>query len=243
MRSKQLVALLISLSFIQVAQANPLTHLFKAGGRALFRKSGSTTTRQGAKQLGKQSVRGGTKSVARTRATQAARYFADDAARASGVVLKSTSYADELARISSSITARNHRRLMMMAPELKKTGQTAQVMRKLSKSSNIDKAVETLWKHRGKLATAAAVGTVMIHGDEIAKSAAEHVARPVVENSIEHIAKPVVAKLTNGLTLAAIAIASFFGLWTIRKRPRLKTLFAVFYKWLPFKRGKKTQVT
>lgn len=191
--------------------ADPITELLKAGGRTVLRKGASTAVRHGAKHAAKQVTRHTAKqaaqAAARAQASQLVRHFGDDAIRAGGKLAgKAPAYADDLAKISKSLTPRNQRRLMMLAPEIKKSGRAAKIIKDLAKNSKTDDALEALWRHRGKIAAATAVAAVAVHADDLAKAGGEFVAKPLIEQTIEHVAKPMVPKLTNMFACGLLAL-------------------------------------
>lgn len=207
---------LLSLLLVQTSAANPLTELLKAAGRAAFRKTGSEAARHGTKQVLKQSAthsaRKGLGTVARSRATQTIRAFGDDAVRAGAS--KAPAYADDLAKASASLSARNHRRLLMLAPELKKSGRAAHVARQLAKSKQPNQVLDAIWRNRAGLAAATAATAVVIHGDDLAEAGGQYVAKPLVESAMEHVARPIVRTLTTmlwvGVPLVGLCLAFKF---------------------------------
>lgn len=208
-----LTSILIHVLLIQASSANPVTAILKAGGRSAARKAGTTALRHGATQALKRSAthtaRKSVKSVAQTRAAQTIRAFGDDAIRAGAS--KAPAYADDLAKASASLSARNHRRLLMLAPELKKSGRAAQVAQQLAKSKQPNKALEAIWRNRGALAAATAATAVVVHGDDLAEAGAQFIAKPLIESSMEHVAKPIVSTLVTmlwvGVPLAGLFLA------------------------------------
>lgn len=202
----------------QSARANPITHLFKSGWHAVVGHGGRTAAKEGVKhatkQFASQVTRHSASTVAGSRATLALRHFGDDAVRVGGkLVNKPLSYADDLAKVSGKLSAQSHRRLMMLAPELKKTGQAGSVVAQLARSSNADKAVSFLWRHKGKLATATAVGAAAWHADAIAEAGGKYVLKPAIEGMAEHVAKPIVSRMAPLFAFVGLGTLMCFLLW------------------------------
>lgn len=200
--------LLLLIVFQNSAHANPIAQLLRAGGRSIVAKGGQTAVRHSARHVATNvastAAKGGASRLALSRSAQAMRHFGNKVVHSGGkAVTKAPAYADDLAKVSSKLSARNHRRLMMLAPELKKSGQAGNVVRHLAHNDKADDAMEFLWRHRGKLAAATAATTVAIHGDEIAKASGEFIAKPLIENSVEHVVKPVSSLLGRIIGIAA----------------------------------------
>ena len=181
----------------------------------MLRKSGGAAARHTAKHAVKQATSKASRQaynvVSKARVTQAMRHFSDDAARAGGRVA-TPAYADDLAKVANSVTAQNHRRLMMLAPELKQSGKAGLVIQHMAKSNKADGAVEFLWRHRGKLAAGTAAATVAVHADDLARAGGEFVAKPIIEGSMEHVAKPVVSTLIWVIPVCGVVATGAFML-------------------------------
>lgn len=210
-----LIVLGISLASGCPAMAGPLSGAVKTGAKVLTGKAASTATKQAVQQAGKQATaalaRETAEAAARQTAIRLTRLLGDDAVRiVRSVAGKTVTLADDVALATSKVSARNGRRLEMLVPVLKKQGKLAEVTTLVNKSPKPDELLEMLWKHRGKIAAGAAITALVVHGDDIALAAAEHVARPVIESSVQHVVAPVVARTSvwgMGLFLLAIPIS------------------------------------
>jgi hypothetical protein len=193
--------------------------LAEAGlGSSVIRKvtgqAGRTTAKQTARQFGRQAANKAVQKSAATAAHGAAsiatRHFAKSAAA-------SPQFADDLARVYAKFSPRNQRRLVMLAPELERTGQTAAVVARLGTGSG-DELIEMLWKHRGKLASAAAVTSLVIHGDDIAAAGAEFVAKPLIDGTMNQVVGPASRIVLSAVVLAGLMILAAALYW--RQAPR-----------------------
>ena len=216
-RSLAIALALVCLSSQSVG-ANPITHLFKSGWHAVVGHGGRTAAKEGVKhatkQFTSQVTRHSANSVVGPRTALALRHFGDDAVRVGGkLVGKPLSYADDLTKVSAKLSAQSHRRLMMLAPELKKSGQAGSVITQLAKSSNADKAVAFLWRHKGKLATATAVGAAAWHADAIAEAGGKYVLKPAIEGMAEHVARPIVSRMAPLFAFLGLGTLVCFLLW------------------------------
>jgi hypothetical protein len=117
------------------------------------------------------------------------------------------------------MTPRNQRRLQMLAPELARSGQSGPVVARLA-TGQADELIETLWKHKGKLATAGVVGSLLVHGDTVIAATAEHVAQPLITGTMEHVVAPISRGVTTVLVLGGIALIASFAV-AAKKRPQL----------------------
>ncbi|MCD0458126.1 hypothetical protein [Roseiconus lacunae] len=168
-----------------------------------------------AKTAGATMLKESAEAAAKRSASSIAARFGDDALRAGTSVLSKTgSLADDVVKVSSKLTARNQRRLQMMATQMPKGHR--ELVGTLAKSGKPNDVIEKLWLHRGKLAAGVGAATVLIHGDDIAKAGGEYLVKPVVEQSMKHIVSPVVATttrvLTGGLSLLVICGIALTGL-------------------------------
>lgn len=105
---------------------------------------------------------------------------------------------------------------MMMAPQLKKSGQSATVINRLAKAKKPNQVLDQIWKNRGTIAVGAAATAVVVHGDDIAragseiiKAGAESVAKPLIESALENISKPIASTLQYGLIALMVAVGIF----------------------------------
>jgi len=213
-RTITILTVLMGLVVTDTASAGIFSGLMRAGGRAALRKGAQTSARQATKHTASQTARNAAVSATRARTAQAARHLGGGAAK---VGTGAAAYGDDLARVSGSLTAQNHRRLMMMAPQLRKSGQTATVVNRLAKAKKPNQVLDQLWKNRGAIAVGAAATAVVVHGDEIAKAGsdiikagAESVAKPLIEKSLEQVAEPVAAAIQYGL-IALMAVVGLFA--------------------------------
>ena len=205
-------ALLMTMIFSQTSSANPITHMLKTGWRSVFGHGSRTAIKEGGKQLTKQAVSKATrhtaKTVAQSRTASALRHFGNKGVRVgSKLATKAPAYADDLARVSKSLTAQNHRRLIMLAPELKKTGQAGKVIKQLAKSKKADEVLEFLWRHRGKLATLTVASAAAIYADDLAKAGGEYFMKPIIDNCFEYLAKPMVGMFATLMMLLSLVTA------------------------------------
>ncbi|RCS54862.1 hypothetical protein DTL42_07055 [Bremerella cremea] len=195
--------------------AGPLSGAVKTGAKILTGKAASAATKQAVQQAGKQATsalaRKTAEAAARQTAIRLTRLLGDDAARiVRSVAGKAVTLADDVVMATTKVSARNGRRLEMLVPVLKKQGKLAEVTTLVNKSPKPGELLEMLWKHREKIAAGAAITALVVHGDDIAKAAAEHVARPVIESSMQHVVAPVVARTSiwgMGLFLLAIPVS------------------------------------
>ncbi|CAN0366079.1 unnamed protein product, partial [Ectocarpus sp. 4 AP-2014] len=97
---------------------------------------------------------------------------------------------DDLSRTQSLILRSSQRRLMMLAPQLGRTGQSTVVMKKLAAGSHPEDLITRLWAHRGKLTSAAAVTSLLVHGDDLAEAGGRYVAKPLIESGIRRVVAP-----------------------------------------------------
>lgn len=171
-------------------EAGITTKLAKEGSRLLLRKGAQATASQTARRVATQS----TKTLARNAATKAAqrstaaatRHFGDD------LVRTGSTFSSQLAAASAKLTAKQQRRLAIMAKGMTQSGKTSMVS-KVAAAAKPGSMVDDLWRlHKGKFAAGVAGGTVLIHGDDIAKAGSEFIAKPLIESAFRHIAAPVV---------------------------------------------------
>ena len=134
--------------------------------------------------------------VAQRTAALTARHFGSVAAHA-------PTFADDFAKAATKMTARNERRLLMLAPKLNESGQSAAVVARLA-NGNADELIETLWKHRAKIGSAAAVTALLVHGDDVVKAGGEFVAKPVIDGTMENVVAPVSRLFVSGVILTAL---------------------------------------
>jgi hypothetical protein len=163
------------------------------------RKAGKETAEQLGKRAAAEAAQEATEAAAQRTASMAARHFSQTAAA-------SPQFADDLAKAYAKLNPQNQRRLVMLAPELEQTGHAASVVgRMASPGGSADELIETLWKHRGKIATAAAVAGVVVHGDAVAAATGEYVAKPLIDGTMEHVVAPASRVIVFGVTLVGLA--------------------------------------
>lgn len=214
MRGVALLSVLLLLVPSCPAMAGPLAGAIKQGAKVLASKAAKTAAQETAEQAAKRAtaklMQESAEAATKRLAAKSAQLLGSDAAKIVGSAAgKAVTLADDLAMATSKVTARNGRRLEMLLPMLKKQGKLAEVTTLVNKSPKPDELLEMLWKHREKIAAGAAVTALVVHGDDIAKAAAEHVARPVIESSVQHVVAPVVARTSiwgMGLFLLAIPV-------------------------------------
>lgn len=154
------------------------------------------TAKRVASEVAEKSAKEVAEATARRTASAAARQFGH-------AVASAPRFADDLAKAGAKMTARNERRLMMMAPTLKESGQAAAVVSRLA-NGNADELIETLWKHREKLGAAAVVTGLLIHGDDVVEAGGEFVAKPVIDGTMEHVVAPVSRLFVSGVILTVL---------------------------------------
>ena len=197
------------------AMAGPLSGAVRTGAQILSGKAAKAAFQEGIERATKAATgklaQETAEATARHAAVKTARLLGDDAVKiVRKVAGKAVTLADDLATATAKVSARNGRRLEMLVPVLKKQGKLAEVTTLVNKSPKPDELLEMLWKHREKIAAGAAITALVVHGDDIAKAAAEHVARPVIESSMQHVVAPVVARTSiwgMGLFLLAIPLS------------------------------------
>lgn len=154
--------------------------------------------------------------AAREAAEATARQTASLAAKQLGATITGASgFADDVVRVTAKLTPRNERRLLILGPELAQSGQTQAVLSKMA-TGNSDEVIQMLWDHRGKLATAATVTALLVHGDDIVEATTANVAKPVIEGAINHVVSPLswlffTGTLMVGCIAFMVAIAYLFG--------------------------------
>lgn len=211
-----LIAALLAVGTAEQAKAGSLwSEAIKATGRLFGGKTLQTGVKGGAtaaaKTAASKASREAAELAARKSAASAAKFFGDDALRASAKLAggKAATFADDFAKVSSKLSAQNQRRLMMLAPDLQKTGQTTKALGLFSKGGSADDVMEMLWRHKGKIAAGAAVTGLVVHGDSIAEAGAEHIAKPFAEVAAFEIVKPMAGPL--GVMMLIAAFATMFA--------------------------------
>lgn len=210
----------------QASAGSPWWESIKAAGKWAGVKSLQTGTREAAEMATKRAAvraaREASEAAAKKSAGAAARFFGDDALRAGAKLAgsKGVSMVDDFAKVSSKLSPQNQRRLMMLAPDLQKSGQTSAALGLFSKGGTSDEVMEMLWRHRGKIAAGAAVTGIVVHGDSIVEAATEHIAKPFAEVAASEIVKPMAGQIRAILgvsILAAMIAVPIVGYWLSRR--------------------------
>lgn len=219
MRQCALIAVM-SVVPVALASAGVASHAAKAVGRSLAKAGARQETKQLVREGAEQAVKEGAKTAARRSLVLTAHHFGQAAVHSSGFV-------DDLARASSHLSPRSQRRLMMLAPEIGKTGKSATVVKNLATSGNADDVIAHLWAHRGKLVAAGAMTGLLVHGDDIAEAGGKYVAKPLIEGSMQHVAAPLTASLVRVLWLLGLAAAAAYVVLRVNN-----SLWGRFRAWL-----------
>lgn len=208
MTTKHSVGLSVVLAcMVASAEAGVVTQALKAAGKQLLGESAQVVVKKAAKEAAKRA----TLNVAQEAGEVAAKRTAAAAAKRFGTAAVSPQFVDDLAKGAASLTARNERRLMMIAPQLAQSGQAAAVVARLNQTGG-DEVIELLWKHRGKIASGVAVTALLVHGDDIAKAGGEFVVKPVIDGAVNHVVAPVIwlaywiAVLLSAVVVGVVAV-------------------------------------
>lgn len=215
-----------------ICQAGTWSEFFKQTVRAVTGKAGQTAARKSTQHVAGHVASSASSQVARAATSKttatAIRYFGDDALKAGGKLAGSaTGLIDDFGRVSAKLSAQNHRRLLMLAPDLQKSGQSAATLGLFSKGRSADEVMEMLWRHRGKIATGAAVTGLVMHGDDVVQATSEHVVAPIAEAAAESIVPAIVEPVRIGAYLVLATGACFMPLVgfkayrLVRRRPRI----------------------
>jgi hypothetical protein len=182
------------------ALASVASQAAKAITRKLAGEAAEKAVKKTAQQLGvaaaKKAAQEAGEAAARRTASVAARTFGKAAAT-------SPRFADDFAAAAAKLSARNNRRLLIMAPALEESGKAAGVVAQLAQG-NADELIETLWKHRAKIGGAAAVTALVVHGDDLVKAGGEYVAKPVIDGTMENVVAPASRLFVSGVILTAL---------------------------------------
>lgn len=191
------------------SQAGVASSAARAIVRKLTGKAATTAATQTAKQLARKAAAKVTaetaEAVARRASSAATRHFARTAAG-------SPRFVDDFAKAYGHLASHNQRRLLMLAPELEKTGCAAAVVTRIGNGS-ADQIIETLWKHRGKLASAAAVTALVVHGDDVAAAGGEFVTKPLIDGTMDHVVGPASRIVVSAVVLAALVTLAAALYW------------------------------
>lgn len=160
--------------------------------------------REATEQLGRHAVVAGAREATEAAAKQSAAL----AARQFPVAANATAdFADDFARAYARLSPQASRRFAQLAPELEQAGASASVVKRLGSVNNADDYIEMLWRHKGKIAAAAATGALVLHGDAVVETAGEHLARPMIEG--------VAAPIGRGVGYVVIPTFAIVGLLAI----------------------------
>jgi len=86
--------------------------------------------------------------------------------------------------------------------------------------SSIDNVANAAWRHKKKIASAAALTAAVVHGGEIVKVAGDSVVKPVVTGSMEHVAQPIASQIASwlGFFMPLIILGVLLKFTTTRRR-------------------------
>lgn len=198
-----LMIVLFAVPSAKPALAGVASGLMKAAAKKLTGEAVKKTTKHLAVQAAAKAVKESVEAAAERTATTAVRYFGKAAAQA-------PRFVDNFATAAGKMSARSQRRLLIMAPALQKSGQAASVVSRLAKG-NADDLITTLWKHKEKLGAAAVVTALVVHGDDVAKTAVQvveaggqYVAKPLIDGSMEHVVQPVSRLFVSAIVLTMV---------------------------------------
>ena len=198
----------------------------KAGGKLIIGKSVQTGARNAANVAAKSAASKAAKEAAEAAAAKTAssalRYLGDDAVRAGAKLAgaKGLSLVDDFAKVTARLSPQNQRRLMMLAPDLQKSGQASNALGLFAKGGRADDVMEMLWRHRGKIAAGAAVTTVVAHGDSIVEASSEHIVKPFAEVAATTILAPMAGPIRMLIGLSSLLVivgVPAGGYWMYRR--------------------------
>lgn len=225
------IVVILCFGAVQHASAGVSSAAAKVIARKLTGEAVEATAKSAAKraaaEAAEKAVQEAAKAATRRAVSTAAQHFGK------AVVTNVPRFADDLAVATSRLSSRNGRRLMMMAPRLAESGQAPDVIARMA-TGNADELIETLWKHREKLGTAAVVTGLLVHGDNIIEAGGEFVAKPVIDGTMAHVIAPASRLLVSGVILVVliglVGLAAFLfgGEATERVTANFRRLMFIF---------------
>lgn len=169
---------------------------------------------KGVKHLSRE-LMGESVEAAGKKATKAGLHSADNVARAaarngSAAVRTFSRFGDDVVRAAEKLSPQNSRRLMMLMPELERTGKSAEVMQLIAKGGKADQVVDFLFRHRGALLGGAAVTSLLVNPEEtlaavtdvtvgLANVAGSHIAEPLITSVSEDVLHPVASETATAI--------------------------------------------
>lgn len=163
-------------------------------GKKVFKEGAQEAAEMGGKKILRKAAQESSEQLLKRSGIQAAR-FSGEAAQAlskhgNAVVPLINRYGDDAAQALTKVGERNARRLSMLADDLAMSPQGADVLRLVAKGGKGDQIVDFLWKHRGKIAGTAILGTLLANTDSVLEAGAT-----VTTSAIETTGKSLVEPL------------------------------------------------
>jgi hypothetical protein len=162
-------------------------------GKKVMKEGAQEAAEMGSKKILREAAQESTEQVLKRSSVRAGRY-SDEAAAAvikhgDTVAPLINEFGDDAAQAVTQITDRNARRLTMLTEELATSPQGADLMQLVAKGGQGDQIVDFLWKHRGKIAGTAILGTLLANTDAVLESGTA-ITTSAIETTGESLVEP-----------------------------------------------------